>query len=87
MHKRILYSLATSLLLLLCLASTGLSAPQKQEQQELLGLVSGGSGQLDLTRALLLISRDWDPAVDAASFRNKLDTLTATVREKLKGLG
>ena len=84
-HKRILYSLAASLLLLLCLVSTGLSAPQKQEQQELLGLVSGGSGQLDLTRALLLISRDWDPAVDAASFRNKLDTLTATVREKLKG--
>lgn len=83
MYKRTIYILIAAVLFVSGLMTPALSAPGKQEQKELLNLLST-SGKLDLSRALLLISRDWDASVDASAFQKKLDALTDDIRSGLE---
>ncbi len=79
--RHVIFAIAISF----TLVANGLCAPKKPEQQEILHILSSANNRIDLAQALLLVSKDWETSVDTASLQKKLDTLTETIRDGIKG--
>ncbi len=84
-HIRNFCASVLSALILLFAAIHSHAALGNPLHKDLLNTLSFSNDRLDLTKALLTISQDWDRTVDSKHFHQTLDKLTDDVKHKLEG--
>ena len=60
------------------------SFPLKPVESKLTSIFEHSAETINLTETLILISKDWDPALDEKLLRNEISQLVALVKNKLK---
>lgn len=84
-YKKIVRASILSALILFLAATHCHAALSNPLHKDLVNTLSSPNDRLDLTKALLTISQDWDRTVDHQHFHKTLDDLTNDVKRKLDG--